>query len=622
MNASGKGTLGKGKLGKGVLCLSLLTAALLAACGGGGTPTPTVARIELNSASLVLEQGRAGQKLLATAYDAQGNVVNTPISFSSSNPGVVEIAPDGTASAKTVGSAQIVAQAGGVSSAPGIAASGVLADAVVHIPDEKVVSGPVFANGVTPFSVGSTYTVVLKDVSPTAGKLWFSKAPNGMTVQGKVMSSQPVAGGTEVTLEIVPYTEIFKQLQVNEEVVIPSQDVEFTAQTLAAFNVKPLGAGNFEFTPKANAAASAQGLGALAFNAGPFRCSGTLPDAAFNLGTTTFTLNTGNPTFNVVLDLPLFGTKRFKMLFTATPTLRVTSGTHTLTANFNNQSITCKLRDAVEAPFETFGLGFVAKMRPGVTLGGSFGSGTRSFSVLGSAAANVRLGFDCNTDSGCTSLSRGNTGTVNGALTMSSSGDLVRTARDLEVGAFLDTTISASVVVTDLDIISFTDGYKASLDLASLPTQVSSNNGAGYKVGEYVVVDPFASIKDLVKTLIGMDVAGLPNINVDGRSVQSPEIASAALNATKTGVNVALNPDRINFFTVVSPFSLGYNVKQVQLLQKNADGTVSVLGSVTPASGATSVNLSVPASADKTNLYVTVIPNVLGFMPVGTLKVR
>lgn len=600
-----------------------LTGSLLVACGGGTTtpPGPAVARVELNSASLLLRDGQAGQKLLATAYDAQGNALNVPVAFTSSNPAVVEIAADGTATARAVGSAQIVAQAGGVSSAPGIAASGQLADAVVPVPQEKVVSGPVFAEGVTPFSVGSTYTVVLRDVTPTAGKLWFSKAPNGMTVQGRVVSSRPVATGTEVTLEIVPYTEVFKTLQVNEEVSVPSQDIEFSAQTLAAFHIRPLGNGTFEFTPKVLSGAGR--VGALAFNAGPFRCSGSLPDTALNLGSTTFTLNTGNPTFNVLLNLPLFGTKRFRMLYTATPSVRVTSGTHTLTANFNNQSVTCKLREAVEAPFETFGVGFVAKMRPGLTVGGSFGSGTRTFSAVGLASANVRLGFDCNSDTGCASLSRGNTGTVQGAVTLGGTGDLVRTARDLEVGAFLDTTVSASVVVTDLDILSFQYGYRAALDLASLSTQVSSNNPAGYRIGEVVDVDPFAAVKDLVKTFIGMDVSGLPSIHVDGRAVQSPVITSATLLAKTDSVQVQLDPARVNFFNVVSPFSLGYNVKQVRLLRRNLNGTVTVLNTVTPASGDTTVNVPLPGrGSDTSNLYVTVVPNVLDLLPVGTVPVQ
>ena len=610
------------------LTLTLLTAALLSSCAGPAapsptpdpTPTPKVARVELNSASLLLEQGRAGQNLQATAYDDQGQVLNVPITFTSSNPAVIEVAASGAATARTVGSAQITASAQGVQSAPGVAASGVLQEGVVAIPASKVLRAPTFPEGVTPFSVGSTYTVVLKDVSPTAGKLWFSRAPDGTPVQGRVLSSRAVPDGTEVTLEIVTLPTLFRQLQVDETVRVPSQDIEFTAQTRAAFDIRPLGNGQFEFHPREQGAARTS-LQPLAFNAGPFRCSGSIPEASVTLGRPTFTLNAGNPTFSLRLDLPLLGTKRLRVLYTADPSLRVTSGTHTLNANFNDQSLTCTMRDAVEAPFETFGLGLVAKMRPGLQLGGSYGSGRRTLSAVGSARASVRMGFDCNTDTGCSSLSRGELGTVQGTVTLGGSGDLLRTARDLEAGVFLDTTLAVGLTVTELDVLRFRSGYRAALDLASLETQVNSGNGAGYRIGTFNDVDAFAAVRDIVNTLIGVNVSGLPEIHIEGPGVRSPVISSATRAGTT--VTVQLDPARVNFFSVTSPFSLGYNVKAVQLLRRSATGSVTVLGSVTPTSGATTVTLTAPTLMPAgSELFVTVVPQVFDLMPVGTVRVN
>ncbi|WP_144012004.1 hypothetical protein [Deinococcus sp. LM3] len=612
------------------LTLTLLTAALLTGCAGPTTPSPTpdptptptpkVARVELNSASLLLEQGREGQMIQATAYDDQGRVLNVPITFESSNPAVIEVTASGAATARTVGSAQVTASVQGVHSAPGIAASGVLQSGVVSIPASKVLRAPTFAEGVTPFSVGSTYTVVLKDVAPTAGKLWFSRAPDGSPVQGRVLSSRAVPEGTEVTLEIVPLPTLFQQLQVDETVRVPSQDIEFTAQTRAAFDIRPLGDGQFEFRPRAQGVAPS-GLQALAFNAGPFRCSGSLPEASVTLGRPTFTLNAGNPTFSLRLDLPLLGTKRLRVLYSANPSLRVTSGTHTLNANFNDKSLTCTMREAVEAHFETFGLGLVAKMRPGLHLGGSYGSGRRTLSAVGSARATVHMGFDCNSDSGCNNLSRADLGTVQGTVTLGGSGDLLRAAHNLEAGVFLDTTLAVGLVVTELDVLRFRSGYRAALDLASLDTQVNSGNGAGYRIGTFNDVDAFAAVRDIVNTLIGVNVSGLPEIHIEGPGVRSPVISSATRAGTT--VTVQLDPARVNFFSVTSPFSLGYNVKAVQLLRRSATGSVTVLDSVTPTSGATTVTLPAPLLMPAgSELFVTVVPKVLDLMPVGTIRVN
>jgi hypothetical protein len=95
-----------------------------------------------------------------------------------------------------------------------MAVVGSLASSVVRIPDEKVLSKPIFAEGTSPFTVSSEYTVVLKDVSPNPGKLWFSKSPEGTPVMGEVVSSKAVATGVEVTLKVVPVNQIFQSLNI------------------------------------------------------------------------------------------------------------------------------------------------------------------------------------------------------------------------------------------------------------------------------------------------------------------------------------------------------------------------------------------------------------------------
>lgn len=610
--------------------LVLGLAMVLAACGnqpGSNPGGPQVAKVVITTHAVLLENVGATQQLSAQAFDNRGNPVAANISWESSKPANISIDAQGVAKGAAVGSSQLRAVVGGVKSAPLVAAVGALANGVVRIPDAKVVSGPAFGNGCGPFEVGCQYTAVLKEVSPTAGTLWFSKAPDGSPVQGKVVSSQPVAEGIQVTFEVVPIGDIFKDLKVDEVVDLPSDELEVSEALRANYNVEPLGDGSYQFTPKAGAL----GVRPLDFENGFLRCRGSLPQSTITFGQPSFTLNLGNPRLAFSFEAPIpFVTAGFvRFLFTANPSVRINSGTHTINANFNNQSLRCTFKNGISQPFQLLGFGFTAKLVPGLSVGGSFGAGSRSFSARVNASSNVRLGFECRPPAGCSTLTQGNAGSVQGVVTLSGLGNLASTIRDLQAGAFANVSISADApVIGSLELFNFAEGYSMDFDLAPLETQISDNNPANYALSRSLQIDPFAAIKSLVSFLLGSGAGNslrLDPIRLNLASVQSPLIQSVTADSSISGttVTVRLDPNRVNFFGTVAPFGLLYNVQKVQLIRRETNGTLTLVQERTPSSsGQTTFNFSLLTGTSLANLYVTVVPVVLSEIPLGTAKVQ
>lgn len=608
-----------------LMVLALGIAVGLAACGNQPSG-PQVAKVVITTHSVLLENVGATQRLSAQALDNQGNPVAASITWESSKPANISVDPQGVAKGVAVGSSQLRAVVGNVKSAPLIAAVGALASNVVRIPDAKVVSGSAFANGCGPFEVGCQYTAVLKEVSPTAGTLWFSKAPDGSPVQGKVISSQPVAEGIQVTFEVVPIGDIFGDLKVDEEVELPSEELVVSEALRANYNVQHLGDGSYQFTPKAGAL----GVGPLDFENSFLKCTGNMPQSTLTFGQPSFTLNLGNPriAFSFEAPIPFVRPGFVRFLFTASPSVRINSGTHTINSNFNNQSLRCTFKNGISQPFQLLGFGFTAKLVPGITVGGSFGAGSRSFSARLNASSNVRLGFECRPPAGCTNLTQGNAGSVQGVVTLSGLGNLGSTIRDLRAGAFANVSISADApVIGSLGLFNFTEGYSMDFDLAPLATQINDNNPAGYLLSRSLRIDPFAAIKSLVNFLLGSGAAnslGLNPITLNLASVQSPLIQSATASSSSSGttVSVSLDPNRINFFGTVAPFGLLYNVQKVQLIRKEANGTLTDVREQTASSGQTTFTLNLSTGESVANLYATVVPVVLSEIPVATVKVQ
>ena len=89
----------------------LFAAALIAACADDpGAPQPVVATVQVTSPIGTLWDLGAGVPLTATARDAQGNIVNATINWTSTNPNVATVSGTGSVQAMGIGTATIRAE--------------------------------------------------------------------------------------------------------------------------------------------------------------------------------------------------------------------------------------------------------------------------------------------------------------------------------------------------------------------------------------------------------------------------------------------------------------------------------------------------------------------------------
>ena len=203
----------------------LLVTAIGSGCGssgrgnpdGGGNPGPGIVRVEVSPGAVLL--GAAGQThaLTAHAFNAQNVEVQTTFTWTSSHPDQVTVDSTGKLTSVAIGSAQITAVAGGVTSAATTVLVAETAPGAVMVTDAQVVSvGPVtFTPADGPGGVGTQYEVRLKGVSPAPAVGTILLASEGAQVAGKVVSTRDESGTLVATLELRPMYEVLGRYSID-----------------------------------------------------------------------------------------------------------------------------------------------------------------------------------------------------------------------------------------------------------------------------------------------------------------------------------------------------------------------------------------------------------------------
>jgi hypothetical protein len=202
----------------------LLVTVIDAGCGsggkgnpGGGNPGPGIVRVEVSPGAVLL--GAAGQThaLTAHAFNAQNVEVQTTFTWTSSHPDQVTVDATGKLTSVAIGSAQITAVAGGVTSPATTVLVAETAPGAVTVTDAQVVSvGPVTFNPDDgPGGVGTQYEVRLKGVSPAPAAGTILLASEGAQVAGKVVSTRDESGTLVATLELRPLYEVLGRYSID-----------------------------------------------------------------------------------------------------------------------------------------------------------------------------------------------------------------------------------------------------------------------------------------------------------------------------------------------------------------------------------------------------------------------
>ena len=249
--------------------LIIVAASLLAACGGSdgnldgpaaavpATSAAPVARVEILSDSAWLPGSGQTRQLAAQAYDAAGNPVSTTISWTSSRASNVAVDASGRLTSQVAaGSAQITAQAGGVSSAPLLAYVATPASGVVLVDDANIVGPLVETDPAAPPSMANTYQATLSGIAPPAvGTLLLGRGDKPLA--GKVTAVTTAGAQTVATLQLVPLPELFADLEIEEILDLSRAQVLIPPDVEAQFNVARTG-NTWTFAPKANTPTTTQ----------------------------------------------------------------------------------------------------------------------------------------------------------------------------------------------------------------------------------------------------------------------------------------------------------------------------------------------------------------------------
>lgn len=220
-------------------------------------------RIEIAPAALLLTQAGATQKLVARGFDADGEPTEVAVTWRSTDPNIVSVGADGTVTAVVaLGSAQIVAEAGAVSSRPLLALVAQPVTGAVLVADEQVVGAPVAVSSDDDYGLGWRYSLRLRGVEPAVGAILV--ASGGAAIAGRVVQVATVGSDRDVTLELVALPDLFEHLSINQSMSLDSADFQ---------PENPSAARSWAPAPVQSPAVAAD----AEFKLGPFDCKAVSP---------------------------------------------------------------------------------------------------------------------------------------------------------------------------------------------------------------------------------------------------------------------------------------------------------------------------------------------------------
>jgi 6-phosphogluconolactonase (cycloisomerase 2 family) len=584
----------------------------LTSCGGGDgsnadiTNQDNVARVEIVQTGLLLDSAGRTRQLEAVAYNASGERIERAIAWQSSRPGTLAVDENGVVRAVSAnGSAQIVATAEGVRSAPLLGLVAAPAPGVRLVDDADVLSNPVDTTPTAAPSFTNTYRVTLAArVAPAVGQRFFSTGSRA--VAGEVQAVQPVPDGFEVTFVLVPLNELLPGLRIQERLETVPSLADVAPDIAAAYTVTQTG-DRFVFTPRTTPLSPPAGrlqpqaatpVGTFAFNKG---CepsfTGTAPNVSLPI---TMSLP---PVFSLAvkpsLDLSL-GDGEQRVVLLAEPQVDL-QGQITATAAFEGK-IECKadvlmVKLPVGGPISFF-VGGLMPVGFGFEIAGRVTVADVGIGVTNTTRALAQAGLVCPTGGACGFNAEINnfTNTTTPLVNAPSLGDL-RVEPSLEGFGYVELAIGNPFLKSlQFSAVQAKVGGKLGASLALETSQIiDAAYASDYKVSLEFSAGLASDFDEALKLL------GLPAVTAATTFLRSVPLAEspkgAAVNAvtgdvpifqTGTTVNftVRLDPEKVNFVPGLGP----YNVDRVKLVRRSG-GTSTTVGTLIATNGQTVFNI-------------------------------
>ena len=364
-------------------------------------------RLEVAPEALLLTGTGASKELAVRAYDAAGNAVYAPVTWSSSNPQAVGVDAAGRVTAlAAVGSALVYAHAGNVVSPPATVLIAQPQEGVALVPDAQIVEPPQFLDTAAGPGLGAQMHTVLKGGSaPAVGQILLGT--EGSPLMGKVLTVQGAGEGYSVTLETVALVEVFRTLSISETFDVDQADLVFAEAAAAGAQVERMPDGKIVVRYAGPPAPiQAAGIDAYWFDLGPFRCQAS---ADFGLkGSLLEVTFENNLALDMLIDIQDGVLQRTLIVLEGSYSARLAGGIDMTVAATGD--VSCRMQmigafiplggplSALIAPVVPLGMGF--------DMEGQLNLANFKLQLLGQVTADVQIGFDYRRSGGWTTYKK------------------------------------------------------------------------------------------------------------------------------------------------------------------------------------------------------------------------
>jgi Tol biopolymer transport system component len=594
-------------MGLRILLAGLASIWLLQSCSSGGSDSssPQVSRVEIRETALLFTEPGANRVLKATAYDRFGTIVpDANIAWRSSKPESIAVDATGRVSAAVAnGSAQIVAEAGGVASPALLVAVTRLPAEAVTLTDARILDGPSITDPDAAPSFLNTFQVVLGGEPPQVGALLINT--ESKPVVGRVVAVEPGTGQSQVTLEMVSLREAFPNLELRETFDLSQAPVEVNPEMASFFEITREG-DTWVFSPRPQTngqpegkrvqAKAAQGTRAL----GPFQCAGTntLDDGALP-----FKLSVP-PAFSAklnsrveIVSTEANGLERFVLV--GEPSFKLSAGVSiavAFEAKYSCRGEFFNVRIPVSGPLSVFLSGLVP-VGAALELGGKMTLASAGATTSIEGKVPVQIGIDCPPGESCSFVR-----SLSGSFSFTPSLD-APSLSDLRfepsVGAF--GTVDLAVGNVFIDALRF-QAVKAQAGVAlrgSFAPLAAQIDDTGYRSDYKATLEAKAGVgvnlDDFFK-LVGLGSITPFELAVSTELGASPKMRSLTSDKPSFSIGERVNFEvRLDPATVNFPSGVGfYNVARVLLVRRGI--VPEVVDEVTASDGQTDFRLSILAS--------------------------
>jgi hypothetical protein len=498
--------------------------------------------------------------------DAQGAPVSVPVSWISSQPGQVSVDGTGRVVGLGIGSAQIVAEAGGVRSTPAFALVAEPKPGALLLTDVQIVSVGA-AIGVQPGDapgVGTQYDVVVRNLASPPAPGTVVLAAENAAVAGKVVSSQQNGNTVTLRLALAPLPDLLDRYHIDWSIDLAPYQL--------AFDPPPAGASTRPASitmQRAGATASRLGapIAALSSPLDAIACDGSVSASLASLSSTLAFDNQMRLDIQDYRDDPALGPGFSRHALTGSETI-----TGTIELKFNpgfRLEGTCIAQGHVDLPvFGWVSLLVMPSVRlgVGVDLSGEFEVVHGQLTLSGKIGSSHTLGWQCANGS-CAPLQSFT------PVNEFKHTEVVPSLNDMHAvlsgQAFVLVGLDLAILSSEhAEMIEAKAGPKQSADLG-FETDQADNSGyaSTYDLSLEVAVQPGSALKTALQSLIGGNVNLTFGLKFSQPLSKSPRgVLQADTLQVSPGnpVNftVALDADSVNYKL------LGYNVSSISLYRK------------------------------------------------------